>query len=73
MRHWPAMSAGDWLLLLVAGVAGGLAGSIAGLASVATYPALLATGLGPSRLDWAAPPPTTGERHLLAGLVAACT
>ena len=41
------MSAGDWLLLLVAGVAGGLAGSIAGLASVATYPALLATGLGP--------------------------
>jgi uncharacterized membrane protein YfcA len=41
------MSAGDWLLFLVAGVAGGLAGSIAGLASVATYPALLATGLGP--------------------------
>lgn len=41
------MSAGDWLLLLVAGVAGGLAGSIAGLASVATYPALLAAGLGP--------------------------
>jgi RNA polymerase sigma factor (sigma-70 family) len=29
--------------------------------------------LGPSRLDWAAPPPTSGERHLLAGLVAACT
>ena len=41
------MSAGDWLLLLVAGVAGGLAGSIAGLASLATYPALLAVGLGP--------------------------
>ena len=41
------MPAGDWLLLLVAGVAGGLAGSIAGLASVASYPALLAVGLGP--------------------------
>lgn len=41
------MSAGDWLLLVVAGVTGGLAGSIAGLASVATYPALLAVGLGP--------------------------
>src|SRR5215203_1817470 len=41
------MSAGDWLLLVVAGVAGGLAGSIAGLASLTTYPALLATGLGP--------------------------
>ena len=41
------MSAGDWLLLVVAGVAGGLAGSIAGLASLTTYPALLAVGLGP--------------------------
>ena len=41
------MSAGDWLLLLVAGVAGGLAGRIAGLASLTTYPALLAVGLGP--------------------------
>jgi RNA polymerase sigma factor (sigma-70 family) len=29
--------------------------------------------LGPSRLDWAATPPTPGERDLLAGLVAACT
>ena len=29
--------------------------------------------LGPERLDWPATPPTTGERHLLAGLVAACT
>jgi uncharacterized protein len=34
-------------LLAVAGVAGGLTGSIAGLASVATYPALLAVGLPP--------------------------
>ncbi len=41
------MSAGDWLLLVVAGVAGGLAGSIAGMASLTTYPALLAIGLGP--------------------------
>jgi uncharacterized membrane protein YfcA len=35
------------VLLAVAGVAGGLTGSIAGLASVATYPALLAVGLPP--------------------------
>lgn len=34
-------------LLLVAGVIGGLTGSIAGLASVATYPALLMAGLPP--------------------------
>jgi uncharacterized protein len=36
-----------WLLLLAAGVGGGLTGSIAGLASVSTYPALLAVGLPP--------------------------
>jgi uncharacterized protein len=35
------------LLLLAAGIAGGLTGSIAGLASVATYPALLLVGLPP--------------------------
>ncbi len=35
------------VLLFVAGILGGLAGSIAGLASVATYPALLAVGLPP--------------------------
>lgn len=34
-------------MLFGAGVLGGLAGSIAGLASVATYPALLAVGLPP--------------------------
>jgi uncharacterized membrane protein YfcA len=34
------------LLLILAGVGGGLAGSVAGLASVVSYPALLATGLG---------------------------
>ena len=37
----------DWLFLGGAGVLGGLAGSIAGLASVATYPALLLVGLPP--------------------------
>ncbi|HNM12699.1 MAG TPA: TSUP family transporter, partial [Mycobacterium sp.] len=40
----------NWLhavILFGAGVLGGLAGSIAGLASVATYPALLAVGLPP--------------------------
>jgi uncharacterized membrane protein YfcA len=35
------------LLLVVAGVGGGLAGSIAGLASLISYPALLAVGLAP--------------------------
>ncbi|MHC9293026.1 sulfite exporter TauE/SafE family protein [Mycobacterium sp. LTG2003] len=37
----------DIALLFVAGIAGGLTGSIAGLASVATYPALLLIGLPP--------------------------
>lgn len=41
------MSWADIALLVVAGMAGGLTGSIAGLASVATYPALLAVGLPP--------------------------
>lgn len=41
MAHW------DWLWLLLAGVGGGLAGSIAGLASLVSYPALLAVGLAP--------------------------
>ena len=35
------------VLLVVAGIAGGLTGSVAGLASVATYPALLLAGLPP--------------------------
>jgi uncharacterized protein len=39
---WPYIA-----LLFAAGIAGGLTGSIAGLASVATYPALLAVGLPP--------------------------
>jgi uncharacterized membrane protein YfcA len=37
----------DWVLLFAAGIGGGLAGSIAGLASVTTYPALLLVGLSP--------------------------
>ena len=41
------MSWAHGLLLFVAGIGGGLAGSIAGLASVTTYPALLAVGLPP--------------------------
>ena len=35
------------LLLIGAGVGAGLCGSVAGLASLVSYPALLATGLGP--------------------------
>lgn len=41
------MSVWDLLLLFAAGIGGGLAGSIAGLASVSTYPALLLVGLPP--------------------------
>jgi uncharacterized membrane protein YfcA len=41
------VSAGSALLLAVAGIASGLAGSIAGLASLFSYPALLAAGLPP--------------------------
>jgi uncharacterized protein len=41
------VSAGDLVLLVCAGVGAGLAGSIAGLASLVSYPALLAVGLAP--------------------------
>lgn len=41
------MTIADVVLLFGAGVVGGLSGSIAGLASVATYPALLLVGLPP--------------------------
>ena len=41
------MSGVELLLLVCAGLVAGLAGSIAGLASLASYPALLAVGLGP--------------------------
>ena len=41
------MSGGAVLLLALAGVGGGLTGSVAGLASLVSYPALLAAGLPP--------------------------
>jgi len=41
------MTVWDWVLLFAAGIGGGLTGSIAGLASVSTYPALLLVGLPP--------------------------
>jgi uncharacterized protein len=41
------VTAGDFLLLVFAGVVAGLVGSIAGIASLISYPALLATGLAP--------------------------
>jgi uncharacterized protein len=41
------MSWWDAVLLFVAGIGGGLVGSIAGLASLTTYPALLLVGLPP--------------------------
>lgn len=41
------MSAWEFLFLVLAGIGGGLTGSIAGLASLVSYPALLAAGLPP--------------------------
>src|SRR3954464_13215519 len=41
------MSAGEFALLVLAGVGAGLTGSIAGLASLISYPALLAVGIPP--------------------------
>ena len=41
------MSVLEFALLVVAGVGGGLIGSVAGLASLVSYPALLATGMPP--------------------------
>ncbi|MGY1745978.1 sulfite exporter TauE/SafE family protein [Blastococcus sp. SYSU D00695] len=41
------MSALEWGLLVLAGVGAGLVGSVAGLASLISYPALLATGVPP--------------------------
>jgi uncharacterized membrane protein YfcA len=63
------------LLLACAGVGGGLAGSIAGLASLVSYPALLAAGLGPVQanvtntvaLVGSSVGATLGSRHELRG------
>lgn len=41
------MTAWTFVLLVLAGTGAGLAGSIVGIASMVSYPALLATGLGP--------------------------
>ena len=41
------MTPGIFLLLVLAGIAAGLVGSIAGIASMVSYPALLAAGLAP--------------------------
>jgi uncharacterized membrane protein YfcA len=41
------VSALEWAALVLAGVGAGLTGSVAGLASLVSYPALLATGLPP--------------------------
>jgi uncharacterized protein len=63
------------LLLVLAGVGGGLSGSVAGLASIVTYPALLACGLSPiaanvtntSALVWSGVGATLGSRPELVG------
>jgi uncharacterized membrane protein YfcA len=47
LQHSTPVSGVELLLLVCAGLLAGLAGSIAGLASLASYPALLAVGLGP--------------------------
>jgi uncharacterized protein len=47
LPDWRPVSALEVVLLVCAGVVGGLSGSIAGLASLVSYPALLAVGLGP--------------------------
>jgi uncharacterized membrane protein YfcA len=41
------LSAADYVLLVLAGIGAGLAGSIIGLASLVSYPALLALGFAP--------------------------
>ena len=76
----------DWLLLVAAGIGGGLAGSIAGLASVSTYPALLAVGLPPVTANitntvalvlngvgsvWGSLPELRGQRRKLLRLIPA--
>jgi uncharacterized membrane protein YfcA len=67
----------DWLWLILAGFGGGLVGSVAGLASLVSYPALLAIGLPPVTANvsntvalvfssigsvWGSRPELTGQR-----------
>ncbi|MET0474153.1 MAG: sulfite exporter TauE/SafE family protein [Mycobacterium sp.] len=76
----------DAALLFVAGIGGGLAGSIAGLASVSTYPALLLVGLPPVAANvtntvalvfngigsiWGSLPELRGQRAALKRLIPA--
>lgn len=76
----------DWVLLVAAGIGGGLTGSIAGLASVSTYPALLAVGLPPVTANitntialvlngvgsvWGSLPELRGQRRKLVRLIPA--
>jgi uncharacterized membrane protein YfcA len=71
---WVLQAAG----LLLAGIGGGLTGSIAGLASLVTYPALLAMGLSPisanvtntAALVFSGVGATAGSRPELAGQAA---
>lgn len=79
-----AMTWPDVMLLFAAGIGGGLAGSIAGLASLTTYPALLAVGLPPVTANvtntvslvfnsigsgWASRPELKGQGRWLVTLV----
>ncbi|RKS77930.1 hypothetical protein CLV35_1633 [Motilibacter peucedani] len=69
------MSAAHLALLVAAGVGAGLAGSVTGLASLVSYPALLATGLSPvsanvtntAALVFSGVGATLGSRPELAG------
>jgi len=80
------MTVWDWALLFAAGIGGGLAGSIAGLASVTTYPALLLVGLSPVAANitntialvfngigsvWGSLPELKGQRRKLVRLIPA--
>jgi uncharacterized membrane protein YfcA len=69
------VAAWQWLLLVLAGFGAGLTGSIAGLASLLSYPALLAVGLAPITanvtntvaLVFSSLGSVTGSRRELAG------
>ena len=73
------MSGPEIVLLALAGIGGGLAGSIGGLASLVSYPALLATGLSPVSANiantvsmvFSGVGATAGSRHELRGQGAA--
>jgi uncharacterized protein len=81
------MTVWEVLLLVAAGIGGGLAGSIAGLASVSTYPALLLVGLPPVTANiantvalvfngvgsvWGSLPELRGQTRVLKQLLPVC-